>query len=480
MGRGWSRRAMVGSLVGTAAVGAAGLAAWRSSERRTARPPNVILILTDDQGYNDLGCYYTPPDKGAAYGAIQTPRLDQMAAEGVRLTQFYVAASVCTTSRAAIMTGCYPPRVGFGNKASGLGVLSPRSRAGVNPDETTMAEMFRAAGYRTACIGKWHLGHQPAFLPTQQGFDEFFGIPWSANQRPLPLLKNETLVRPLPGRPVLVRQFTEAAIDFVATNRQDPFFLYLAYSAPHEPWAVLPEFRTRGRGLYRDIIEMVDHFVGQLLDALDEQGLAENTLVVFTSDNGPWLEPRRGGSAFPLRGGKSQVWEGGFRSPCLWRWPGTLPAGVTQDALLTALDLLPTFAGLAQTGETSPLGARPIDGVDVWPVLAGSSAAPQRPFFYYSRGRLEAVRNERYKLVFDNPMRSPPIERALYDLADDIGETTDVQDAHPNVVASLEALAEDMRLRLGDALTETVGDSVRRAGVVPVDEVVPPDWLENL
>ena len=271
-----------------------------------------------------------------------------MASEGLRLTQFYVGASVCTTSRAALMTGCYPPRVGFGNKEVGLGVLSPRSRAGLNPDETTVAEMFRSAGYRTACIGKWHLGHHAPFMPLNQGFDEFFGIPWSANQRPLPLVRDNTLVRPLPRRPVLVRQFTEAATDFVQRHRRTPFFLYLAYSAPHDPWSVLPEFRGRsGRGIYRDVIEMVDHHVGVLLDALDRMHLAEDTLVVFTSDNGPWLEPRRGGSAFPLRGGKSEVWEGGFRSPCLWRWPGVLPAGQTVDAVTTAMDLLPTFAGLA-------------------------------------------------------------------------------------------------------------------------------------
>lgn len=477
MTTGVSRRTLLTALAGATGLAGAGTAWWANR----SRPPNVVLILTDDQGYNDLGCYYTPPDKEAAYGPIRTPRLDQLAAEGVRLKQFYVAASVCTTSRAALMTGCYPPRVGFGPKAAGIGVLSPRSRAGINPDETTVAEMFQAAGYRTGCIGKWHLGHHEPFLPTRQGFDTFFGIPWSANQRPLPLLKDETLVRPLPGRPVLVKQFTEAAVDFVHDNASRPFFLYLAYSAPHEPWAVLPEFRKRdGSGMYREVIEMVDHFVGTLVDAIDDAGLAEDTLIVFTSDNGPWLEPRRGGSAFPLRGGKSQLWEGGFRSPCLWRWPGTLPAGAVDDALITSLDLLPTFAGLAGSGvEPGLVGPHPIDGHDVWPVITAGAPSPTDAFFYYSRGRLEAVRNERYKLVFANQIRIPPVERALYDLQDDVGETTDVQHDHPEEVAELEVAADTMRGQLGDALTNTKGRAVRPAGLIPEDEVVRPAWLDG-
>ncbi|MBX2796838.1 MAG: sulfatase-like hydrolase/transferase [Myxococcales bacterium] len=346
-----SRRALLGGLAAAGAA-AAGVGAWQTLR---SRPPNVIVILTDDQGYNDLGCYYTPPKAARAYGAIRTPRLDRMADEGLRLTNFYVAASVCTPSRAALMTGCYPPRVGFGAKDLGLGVLTPASKAGLNPSETTLAEMFREAGYTTGCVGKWHLGHHEPFQPLSQGFDTFFGIPWSANQKPLPLVLDRETLRRLPGRPVLVRQFTEAAINFVRQNQRDPFFLYLAYSAPHEPWAVLPSFRGRSeRGLYGDVIEMVDHFVGELLDALDHLGLSEDTLVVFTSDNGPWLEPPRGGSAHPLRGGKATVWEGGFRSPCLWRWPGVLPEGQVVDEVVTALDLLPTFAGLAGVPDPEP------------------------------------------------------------------------------------------------------------------------------
>ncbi len=456
-----SRRAALTALGTAAVVGAGGYAAWRA----WPRPPNIVLILTDDQGYNDLGCYYTPPDKQAAYGPIRTPRLDRLAAEGVRLTQFYVAASVCTTSRAAILTGCYPPRVGFGAKEHGIGVLSPRSKVGLNPAETTVAEVLRSAGYATGCFGKWHLGHEEPFQPLDHGFDTFFGIPWSANQQPLPLVHDREVVRALPSRPVLVRQLTESAIHFVQEHRHDPFFLYLAYSAPHEPWAVLPDFRRRsGRGLYADVIEMVDHYVGTLVDAIDDAGLTRDTLIVFTSDNGPWLEPRRGGSAFPLRGGKATLWEGGFRSPCLWRWPGALPAGEVQHEVITALDLLPTFAGIA--GAPVPPGlvrGLPIDGHDAWPVLTAGAPSPTKAFFYFSRGRLEAVRNARYKLVFDNDVRRPPVSRALYDLQEDVGETTDVEADHPDVAHALESRAARMREELGDD-PNVEGHAVRPLG----------------
>ena len=468
-----TRRALLGGTAAALGITAAVAGrAWLSGPR----PPNIVLILTDDQGYNDVGCYYTPPNKEAAYGAIRTPKLDELAAQGVRLTQFYVGASICTTSRAALLTGCYPPRVGFGDKAVGLGVLSPRSRAGLNPEETTIAELLRSAGYQTGCFGKWHLGHHEPFHPLNHGFDEFFGIPWSANQRPLPLLHNQEVVRPLPGRPVLVRQFTEAAIHFAEQQRDNPFFLYLAYSAPHDPWAVLPEFRGRsGGGLYRDIIEMVDHFVGTLVAAIDNLGLRDNTLIIFTSDNGPWLEPRRGGSAFPLRGGKSQVWEGGFRSPCIWRWPGQLAAGTVVDEIVTALDILPTAAGLAGTPVVGrEVHGQPIDGHDVWPVLTQGAPSPTEAFLYYARGRLEAIRKGRFKLVFENPTRNPPVARALYDLEQDIGETTNVEADFPAELAQLEAIASEARSQLGDALQDVKGTQTRRVGLVDEAGVLTP------
>lgn len=451
-----SRRAVLTGLAAAGALSATAIAGWRWLR---PRPPNVIVIMTDDQGYNDVGCYYTPPDPASAYGRIRTPHLDTMAAEGLKLTQFYVAASICTPSRAALLTGCYPPRVGFGDKEGRVGVLTPRSVSGLNPGEITLAELFREAGYATGCVGKWHLGHHPPFQPLAQGFDEFFGIPWSNNQHPLPLVHNQRSLRMLPERPILVGQFTQAATTFVARNRDRPFFLYLAYSAPHEPWAVLPGYRTE-RGLYADVIEMVDAHIGQLLASLEEQGLAEDTLVVFTSDNGPWLHPK-GGSAFPFRGGKGTAWEGGFRSPCLWRWPSVLPAGQTITPVVTALDLLPTFARLIGV---SPPSDRIIDGHDAWPVLTAGADSPTEAFYYYGRGRLEAIRDARFKLVFDNPVRSPPLQQALYDLADDPGEQTDVSDAHPEPLARLEALADEMRTQLGDTLRGIEGDAIRPAG----------------
>jgi len=446
----------LGAAGGFAAV--AGLGALGALRGRR-RPPNLVLVLTDDQGYNDLGCYFTAPD--STYAAIRTPRLDQMAREGVRLSTFYVAASVCTPSRAALLTGCYPPRVGFGHKEHGLGVLHPRSVGGLANRETTLAELLKQAGYATACIGKWHLGHHPPFRPTSQGFDDFFGIPWSNNQQPLPLIHNERTLRMLPDEPILVGQFAQSAINWMSRHRQQPFFLYLAFSAPHEPWAVAKRFQGRSeRGLYGDVIESVDYHVGALLDALEAQGIADDTLVVFTSDNGPWLHPL-GGSAYPFRGGKAESWEGGVRSPCLWRWPGVLPAGTTNDELVTALDILPTFCGLAG----APLPQAPIDGHDVWPVLTRGEASPTEAWFYYARGRLEAVRKGDYKLMFPVDVRDPPVPEALYDLAADPGETTDVAARHPDVVRDLRAEAEAMRSKLGDALRGVRGTEERPPGV---------------
>ncbi len=456
------RRTLLGGLLGASALAGAGaLGALAARRLGRARPPNVVLILTDDQGYNDVGCYFNPPDK-APYAAIRTPRLDQMAAEGLKLSTFYVAASVCTPSRAALLTGSYPPRVGFGHKESGLGVLHPRSVGGLSPDEVTLAEVMKQAGYATACIGKWHLGHHPPFRPTNQGFDDFFGIPWSNNQQPLPLIHNDKVIRQLPDEPILVGQFTKSAINWMARHKEQPFFLYLAYSAPHEPWAVAPSFAgTSDRGLYGDVIESVDHHVGMLLDALKAQGLDDDTLVVFTSDNGPWLTPVGGGSAFPFRGGKADSWEGGVRSPCLWRWPGVIPPGTTNDELVTALDLLPTFARLAG----APLPAAPIDGHDVWPVITEGAASPTEAFAYYARGRLEAVRQGRYKRMYPVALRQPPVPAGLYDLVADPGETTDISADHPEVVARLDAAAEGFRARLGDALTGRSGSEERPVGI---------------
>jgi arylsulfatase A len=453
-----SRRVLLGSAAAAAAVTGAALA-WRMSR---PRPPNLVLVLTDDQGLNDLGCYWTPPPGATA--RLDTPRLDQMAREGLKLTGFSVAASVCTPSRAALLTGSYPPRVGFGAKESGSGVLSPDSREGLPPEAVTLAEVLQGAGYRTACIGKWHLGHHPPFRPTRQGFDEFYGIPWSNNQTPLVLVRGEERERAIEPRTPLVAPFTREALSFLARHKDQPFFLYLAYSAPHEPLAVLPSFEgSSGRGRYGDVIAEIDHHVGLLLDGLAEQGLERDTLVIFTSDHGPNLKDtgEGTGSAWPLRGGKGEVWEGGFRSPCLWRWLGVLPAGREIPGLLTALDLLPTLAGLAGAA----LPRSPLDGLDIWPTLSQGEPAPERTFFYYARGRLEAVRDARYKRVFDNPIRTPATVGALYDLEQDPAETTDVSGDHPEVLARLEAEADGMRRRLGDVIRGVQGSEARPPGV---------------
>ncbi|MEZ4240018.1 MAG: sulfatase [Myxococcota bacterium] len=452
----WTRRALLAG--GAAAAGGAALAAaWRLRPR----PPNLVVLLTDDQGFNDLGCYYRPPP-GQGPGPIDTPRLDRMAAEGVRLTQFYDGAALCTPSRAALLTGCYPPRVGFGAKDRGVGVLTPESRGGLAAEEVTLAEVLRSAGYATGCFGKWHLGHRPPFRPTQQGFDTYFGIPWSNNQVPLVLIRGEEVVRRADPREPLTELFTREALSFVSAHRHHPFFVYLAYSAPHEPLAVLPQFRGRSpRGKYGDEIVEIDHFVGLLLDALADHGLDEDTLVVFASDNGPWLDiPGDHGSAWPFRGGKGDPWEGGWRSPCLWRWPGTLAAGQVNDEVVTALDLLPTFARLAG----APLPAAPIDGHDVWPVLTAGAPSPTEAFAYYARGRLEALRVGRYKRVFADPVRTPPTPPGLFDLEADPGETTDLSAAQPDELARIDTVADGFRARLGDAIRGVTGSEQRPIG----------------
>jgi arylsulfatase A len=454
----WTRRALIGGAAAGAAGVAAGLAWWQRP-----RPPNLVVVLTDDQGFNDLGCYYQPPP-GAGAAKIDTPRLDRMAAEGVRLTSFYVGASLCTPSRAALLTGCYPPRVGFGAKDRGVGVFTPESRGGLAAAEVTLPEILQAAGYRTGCFGKWHLGHRDPFRPTRQGFDEYFGIPWSNNQTPLVLIRGEEVVRRVDPRTPLTATFTREALSFVARHAHHPFFLYLAYSAPHEPLAVLPQFRgTSARGRYGDEIVEIDHHVGMLLDALREHGLDDHTLVVFASDNGPWLDlPAPHGSAYPFRGGKAEVWEGGWRSPCLWRWPGALPQGGRVDEVVTALDLLPTLAGLGG----GALPEAPIDGHDVWPVIAEGAPSPTEAFAYYARGRLEALRVGRFKRVFDNPIRTPPISGALYDLEADPAERRDLAAEAPDRLAALDAAADEMRSRLGDAIRGIEGTEVRPLGQV--------------
>ena len=419
--------------------------------RAEDRKPNFVVIFTDDQGYGDLSCF------GGKH--VSTPRIDQMAAEGSRLTSFYVAAPVCTPSRAALMTGCYPKRIDMAT-GSNFGVLLAADRKGLNPDEITIAEVLKTAGYNTGIFGKWHLGDQPQFLPTKQGFDEYFGIPYSHDIHPfhprqnhykfppLPLLNNDAVIEMEPNADLLTKRITERAVSFIERNKDEPFFLYLPHPIPHAPLHVSPPFMKgvpddvvaklneedgkidyRARdNLFRQAIAEIDWSVGQILDTLAANGLDENTLVLFTSDNGP---PKNTlfASPGPLRGNKGTTFEGGMREPTVVRWPGKIPAGKPNDELMTTMDLLPTFAKLA--GAMIPTD-RVIDGKDIWPTLIGQAPTPHETFFYHGGNQLRAVRSGKWKLHTRN---GKPAQ--LYDLEKDIGEKTNLIDSNPEVVERL-------------------------------------------
>ncbi len=418
----------------------------------SARTPNVVVIFIDDMGYGDIG----------PYGATKqrTPHLDRMAKEGMKLTSFY-AAPVCSVSRAQMMTGCYGARV------SVPGVYFPGQSVGLNPAEVTVAERLKEKGYATQIIGKWHLGDQPEFLPTRQGFDHYFGIPYSndmlkksaTTQVPVvPLLRDEKIVELMDGegQSRLVEMYTKEAVDFIGRHKDKPFYLYLAHNAVHTP--IHPGLAFAGRsqnGRYGDWVEEVDWSVGQVLEALRKQGLAQDTLVVFTSDNGPWLvKGSDGGSAGPLRGGKGSTWEGGMREPTLAWWPGHVPADSVNDAVAGTIDLLPTFVALAG-GVVPPSPV--IDGRDITPILLGQSKESAREAHYYFSGYdLQAVRQGRWKLALspqpDGLGKQAEKTQAglrLYDLDAEIGERTDVAAQHPEVVAKLKALADRMSAEIG-------------------------------
>ena len=411
-----------------------------------ADKPNFVIIFTDDQGYGDLSCY------GGDH--VSTPRIDQMAAEGARLTSFYVAAPVCTPSRAALMTGCYPKRVDMA-RGSDFAVLLAGDSKGLNPDEITIAEVLKSEGYKTGMFGKWHLGDQPEFLPTRQGFDEFFGIPFSHDIHPfhpsekwdfppLALLDQEKVIEMDPDADFLTKRIPERAVNFIKRNSDGPFFVYLPHPIPHKPLHVSPPFmdgvdpaiiealdqegeridyKTRDK-LFRQAIAEIDWSVGEILDTLKEEGVDDNTLVIFFSDNGPAI-----GTAGPLKGRKGSTFEGGMREPTVIRWPGKIPAGKDNDQLMTAMDLLPTFGKLA--GAKIP-DERTIDGKDVWPVLAGEADSPHEMFFYHGGDVLKAVRSGPWKLHWN---QGKPTQ--LYHLESDIGEKTNLLKSEPEVVKRL-------------------------------------------
>lgn len=456
----------------------------REKKNETAKldnPPNVVLIFTDDQGYQDVGVFGSPD--------IKTPHLDQMASEGVKLTSYYAAQAVCSASRAGILTGCYPNRIGIHN------ALGPNDTHGISALETTLAEMLKERGYSTAIFGKWHLGHHPQFLPTKHGFDEWFGIPYSNDMWPyhpqqgpifdfpdLPLYENDIVTETLTDQSQLTTQLTERSVDFIKRNRDNPFFLYVPHPQPHVPLFVSDKFKGKSeRGLYGDVIMEIDWSVGQIMKALKENGLEENTIVIFTSDNGPWLSyGNHAGSAEPLREGKGTAWEGGQREPFIIKYPAKLKAGQEVDVPAMAIDILPTIAELVDV----KLPERTIDGKSIWKVFTGESKEPVQEayFFYYRVNEMFGVRYGKWKLYFPHRYRTmdgqepgkdglPGTYRMvdmeeieLYDVVNDISETKNVASEHPEVVLEIKFLANRMRSRLGDSLLDLEGTETREPG----------------
>ena len=458
--------------------------------------PNIVIILTDDQGYADVG-------KFGAEG-FTTPNLDRMAEEGAVFRNFHVAQPICSASRAGLLTGCYPNRVGI------HGALGPRSKIGLSAKEMTLAQLVEQKSYATAMFGKWHLGDAPQFMPLRHGFDEYFGESLSVDMWPdrPNLITNlppqmAAFEREYPKLPIwdgdkewhgemtiddlnhLTTWYTERAVKFIEQNKSHPFFLYVAHNMPHVPLGVSEKFRGKTkRGLYGDVIEEIDWSVGQILDALKRNGLDKNTWVIFTSDNGPWLRyGNHAGSAKPLREGKMTNWEGGTRTPCIMRWPGKIPAGADAWDMLMTIDLFPTIARLLG----AELPTNKIDGMDVWPVISRQPHAknPHSSYwFYFGVNNLEAVTSGdgRWKLQEPHtyvtlagkpggtngvpvPYSHRRIQKEeLYDLVNDIGETTDISARHPGIVKQLEAEAEKARADLGDALTKRPGPGRRPPG----------------
>ena len=421
--------------------------------------PNIILIFCDDLGYGDLGCYESEVNS--------TPRLDQMAAEGIRFTDFYVPAPLCTPSRAGLMTGCYPKRVGL---AYGYrnGTLFPGDPLGLNPDELTLPSMLKSRGYSTKMVGKWHLGDQPEFLPTQHGFDSYFGLPYSNDMLPdhqnneefrfppLPLVREDKVVDIDPNQASLTDSYLTEAVDFIRRNKNGPFFLYFAHMYVHIPIYAPHRFLVKSRnGPYGAAVEHIDHTTGVLLDTLTELGIDENTLVLFVSDNGSGA--RNGGSNAPLRGNKGSTWEGGMREPCIARWKGKIQPGSICSELATTMDLLPTLTDLA--GGSLP-SDRITDGKDIRPLLFSEQGAvsPHEVFFYYRQNTLNAVRSGSWKLHLH--------EELLFNLEEDIGESKDCYKAHPDIVKRLTEYANACREDLGDAGVGLPGQNCRPVGSV--------------
>jgi arylsulfatase A len=471
---------MVGGMRIYSSILLAFLGAWCVScacpyAKAAPRQPNVVLFFVDNLGNGDIGCFGSKLHR--------TPHIDRLAKEGTKFTSFYVASGVCTPIRAALMTGCYPPRVSMHVSGEGLPVLRPLDTKGLHPDEITMAEVLKAAGYATGIFGKWHLGDQAEFLPTRQGFDVFFGIPYSDDQTKdkqpntwpeLPLVRNETVIEAPVDRNYLVRRCTEEAIAFIEQNRDRPFFVYVPHTMPGSTATPFSSSGFRGKSAnsdYGDAVEELDWSAGEIVQALQRLNLTDQTLVIWTSDNGAVQRNPPQGSCAPYKGWGYDTSEGAMRMPCVMRFPGRIPANRVCDEIVTTMDFLPTFARLA--GASLP--AKPIDGHDVRPILFGEANAKspwdEQGFMYYRMEQLQAVRSGPWKLYLPlaekfiaNNRRTAPGQLQLFDVRNDVGESKEVSAANADVVQRLTALAEVARLDLGDA--DRPGRAQRPAGHV--------------
>ncbi len=464
-----------------------------SAQAAPSTTPNVVIIFMDDMGYGDPVCY--------GGGPYQTPNIDALAASGMRFTNFYVAQAVCTASRSALLTGCYPTRIGM------HGAINDRTTFALNPAEQTIAELVRDKGYKTGMVGKWHLGHKVPFLPLQNGFDEFYGVPysndmwafdfdgtpitdtslWKYKYPPLPLIEGNSTVKIISSfndQDLLTANYTRRAVNFINKNKKQPFFLYLAHSMVHVPLGVSAKFKGKsGVGMFGDVMEEVDWSVGEVIKSLRQNKILDNTLIIFTSDNGPWLTfGNHAGNTGGFREGKGTAFEGGLRVPCIISWPGIIAPGTVNNRLLTTMDVLPTLADICHT----EMPAKKIDGVNFKQVLLGDATVLPRDEFvyYYDRNNLKAIRKGNWKLVFAATSQTyglpatiggdrypgkygtMGVPLALYNLATDPGEDRDLKATYPEVVKQLNTIADTYRKELGDGLTNTVGSGVRPAAVV--------------
>lgn len=452
-----------------------------SCAKNETKQPNFVIIYLDDVGFGDI----------ALTGALgySTPNLDQMASGGVFFSHYYSPQAVCSASRIGLLTGCYPNRVGF------HGALDHTAKIGINSKEETIGEVLKKKGYATAAYGKWHLGLQKQFLPTHNGFDEYFGIPYSNDMwpnhptsknyyPPLPLIEGDEVVETNPDQSRFTTEFTERAVSFIQKNKNHPFFVYLAHPMAHVPLFVSDKFKGRSvQGLYGDVMMEIDWSVGQIMKTLKELNLEENTLVIFTSDNGPWINyGNHAGSTGGLREGKGTTYEGGQRVPCLMYWKGVIQPGTVNNSLISGIDILPTIANIAG----APLPELKIDGVNLFPLLKGETTEPPRKnfYYYYRRNNLEAVQDGRWKLVFPHRGRTyvgfepgkegmpgkanenSEVEPGLYDLRRDPGERYNLLEFHPEIVDRLNKIADEAREDLGDDLTNNPGKNRREPGRV--------------